>query len=143
MCLWIDQVFIKLNYWLQWLCQELNLVEGSTYLLFENKVNFSLALWNFNSWNSFLLKYCYCSCITIFIVHKMWSQLIYLAVYIVYKQVILMMSEYVYRHVPPNQPLTARDAEPPPSGKTTSARCVIDHQSEVYIITCIMFHTCS
>lgn len=30
---------------------------------------------------SFLLKYCYCSCITIFIVHKMWSQLIYLAVY--------------------------------------------------------------
>lgn len=81
MCLWIDQVFIKLNYWLQWFCRELNLVEGSTYLLFENKVNFSLALWNFNSWNSFLLKYCYCSCITIFIVHKMWSQLIYLAVY--------------------------------------------------------------
>lgn len=81
MCLWIDQVFIKLNYWLQWLCREVNLVEGSTYLLFENKVNFSLALWNFNSWNSFLLKYCYCSCITIFIVHKMWSQLIYLAVY--------------------------------------------------------------
>lgn len=30
---------------------------------------------------SFLLKYCYCSCITIFIVHKMWSQLIYLAFY--------------------------------------------------------------
>lgn len=144
LCLWIDQVFIKLNYWLQWLCRELNLVEGSTYLLFENKVNFSLALWNFNSWNYlFLLKYCYCSCITIFIVHKMWSQLIYLAVYIVYKQVILMMCEYVYRHVPPNQPLTARDAEPPPSGKTTSARCVIDHQSEVYIITCIMLHTCS
>lgn len=143
LCLWIDQVFIKLNYWLQWFCRELNFVEGSTYLLFENKVNFSLALWNFNSWNSFLLKYCYCSCITIFIVHKMWSQLIYLAVYIVYKQVILMMCEYVYRHVPPNQPLTARDAEPPPSGKTTSARCVIDHQSEVYIITCIMLHTCS
>lgn len=71
----------KIEYWLQWLCRELNLVDGSTYLLFENKVNFSLALWHFNSWNSFLLKYCYCSCITIFIVHKMWSQLIYLAVY--------------------------------------------------------------
>lgn len=81
MCLWIDQVFIKLNYWLQWLCREVTLVEESTYLLFENKVNFSLALWNFNSWNSFLLKYCYCSCITIFIVHKMWSQLVYLAFY--------------------------------------------------------------
>lgn len=53
------------------------------------------------------------------------------------RQVVLMMYEYVYRHVPPNQPLTARDAEPPTSGETTSARCVIDHQSEVYIITCI------
>lgn len=48
------------------------------------------------------------------------------------RQVVLMMYEYVYRHVPPNQPLTARDAEPPTSGETTSARCVIDHQSEVY-----------
>lgn len=106
-----------------------------------SKVNFSFALWNFNS----LLKCCYCSCITIFIVHKIyiWSQLIwYLAVYTCW-QVILMMYEYVNRHVSPNQPLTARDAEPPPSGETTSARCVIDHQSEEFIITCIMLHTCS
>lgn len=81
MCLWIDQVFIKLNYWLQWLCRELNLVEGSTYLLWEWG-QFLTCFMKFKFMElSFLLKYCYCSCITIFIVHKMWSQLIYLAVY--------------------------------------------------------------
>lgn len=145
MCLWIDQVFIKLNYWLQWLCRELDLVEGSTYLLFENKVNFSLALWNFNSWNYLF----YSNIVIVGVLQYLLftkcevNWYIWLFMHIVYKQVILMMCEYVYRHVPPNQPLTARDAEPPPSGKTTSARCVIDHQSEVYIITCIILHTCS
>lgn len=106
MCLWIDQVFIKLNYWLQWLCRELDLVEGSTYLLFENKVNFSLALWNFNSWN-----YLFYSNIVIVVVlqYLLFTKCevnwyIWLFMHIVYKQVILMMCECLQACTPQPAP---------------------------------------